>query len=84
MMEAKVLAGWILVALYVSAIIVLVVRGARRTKGVADYALGNIAFSPVAVGLALAASTTSAATFIINPGLVAYFTQRAKTALSPE
>ncbi|MDX1645161.1 MAG: sodium:solute symporter, partial [Thermoanaerobaculia bacterium] len=27
----------------------------------------------VAVGLALAASTTSAATFIINPGLVAYF-----------
>jgi len=72
-MEAKILAGWILVALYVGAIIILVVRGARRTKGVADYALGNIAFSPVAVGLALAASTTSAATFIINPGLVAYF-----------
>jgi sodium/pantothenate symporter len=80
-MEAKVLAGWILVALYVSAIIVLVVRGARRTKGVADYALGNIAFSPIAVGLALAASTTSAATFIINPGLVAYFGLSAVFAL---
>jgi sodium/pantothenate symporter len=72
-MEAKILASWLLVALYAVAIIALVVRGARRTKGVADYALGNIAFSPVAVGLALAASTTSAATFIINPGLVAYF-----------
>jgi len=72
-METNVLASWILVALYVGAIVTLVVRGARRTKGVADYALGNIAFSPIAVGLALAASTTSAATFIINPGLVAYF-----------
>ncbi len=49
------------------------VRGARRNKSVADYAVGTLAFSPVAVGLALAASTTSAATFIINPGLVAYF-----------
>ncbi len=47
-MEAKVLAGWILVALYVGVIIVLVVRGARRTKGVADYALGSIAFSLLA------------------------------------
>ncbi len=72
-MDAQTTAGWVLVALYVSAIVVLVVRGARRTRGVADYAVGNIAFSPVAVGLALAASTTSAATFIINPGLVAYF-----------
>ena len=80
-MEAKVLAGWILVALYMSAIIVLVVRGARRTKDVADYALGTIAFSPIAVGLALAASTTSAATFIINPGLVAYFGLSAVFAL---
>ena len=70
-----------LVALYATAIIVLVVRGARRNKSVADYAVGNIAFSPVAVGLALAASTTSAATFIINPGLVAYFGLSAVFAL---
>ncbi len=72
-MEAKVLASWLLIAGYAAAIIALVVRGARRNKSVEDYAVGNIAFSPVAVGLALAASTTSAATFIINPGLVAYF-----------
>jgi sodium/pantothenate symporter len=71
--DPKTLASWLLVLAYVSIILVLVVRGARRNRSVADYALGNIAFSPVAVGLALAASTTSAATFIINPGLVAYF-----------
>ncbi len=80
-MEAKILASWILVAGYVATILVLVVRGARRNKSVADYAVGNIAFSPLAVGLALAASTTSAATFIINPGLVAYFGLAAVFAL---
>ena len=72
-MTAQAMAGWILVTLYAATIIVLVVRGARRNRSVADYAVGNIAFSPLAVGLALAASTTSAATFIINPGFVAYF-----------
>ncbi len=72
-MAPELVASWILVVVYAIVILTLVVRGARRNKSVADYALGNIAFSPVAVGLALAASTTSAATFIINPGLVAYF-----------
>ena len=72
-MTATVLASWVLVLAYAAAILTLVVRGARRNRSVADYAVGSIAFSPVAVGLALAASTTSAATFIINPGLVAYF-----------
>jgi sodium/pantothenate symporter len=72
-MDPKIVASWLLVLGYAAAIVVLVVRGARRNKSVSDYAVGSIAFSPVAVGLALAASTTSAATFIINPGLVAYF-----------
>lgn len=72
-MDPKILASWILIVVYVATILGLVVRGARRNRSVADYAVGNLAFSPVAVGLALAASTTSAATFIINPGLVAYF-----------
>lgn len=51
----------------------LVVRGARKTTNIADYALGNLVFSPAAVGLALAASMTSAATFIINPGLIGLY-----------
>jgi sodium/pantothenate symporter len=80
-MEVKVLASWLLVVSYAITISVLVVRGARRNRSVADYAVGNIVFSPVAVGLALAASTTSAATFIINPGLVAYFGLSAAFAL---
>ncbi len=72
-MEVKILASWLVVLGYAGAIVALVIHGARRNRNISDYAVGNIAFSPVAVGLALAASTTSAATFIINPGLVAYF-----------
>jgi sodium/pantothenate symporter len=72
-MDPKITAGSVLIILYAATILTLVVRGARRNRSVADYAVGNIAFSPLAVGLALAASTTSAATFIINPGFVAYF-----------
>ncbi len=66
-------AGWILVLVYTAVVLYFVVRGARKTKSISDYALGNIAFSPVAVGLALAASMTSAATFIINPGFIALY-----------
>ena len=66
-------AGWILVIAYSAVILFFVFRGARKTKNINDYALGNILFSPVAVGLSLAASMTSAATFIINPGFIAYY-----------
>ena len=66
-------AGWILVTLYSAVIIYFVIRGAVKTKSIDDYAVGNISFSPYAVGLALAASMTSAATFIINPGFIAYY-----------
>ncbi len=66
-------AGWAVVAAYAAVILFFVVRGARRNRSVADYALGSVTFSPVAVGLALAASMTSAATFIINPGFIALY-----------
>lgn len=64
---------WIAVIAYMALILFFVIRGAIQTKNISDYALGNIAFSPIAVGLALAASMTSAATFIINPGFIAYY-----------
>ncbi|MEL6559924.1 MAG: sodium:solute symporter [Bacteroidota bacterium] len=64
---------WVAVGFYMALILYFVIRGALKTKSISDYALGNIAFSPVAVGLALAASMTSAATFIINPGFIAYY-----------
>lgn len=71
--ESMNVAGWVLVLLYALIILGFVIRGARRNKSMADYAVGNLSFSPVAVGLALAASMTSAATFIINPGFIALY-----------
>ncbi len=64
---------WILVTLYAALIIYFVVKGARNIKNMSDYAVGSVIFSPAAVGLSLAASMTSAATFVINPGLIANF-----------
>ena len=64
---------WMAVGAYAAFILYFVIRGALKTKNISDYAIGNISFSPVAVGLALAASMTSAATFIINPGFIAYY-----------
>ena len=66
-------AGWILIVLYMLIILYFVIRGALRTKNISDYAVGIIAFSPIFVGLSLAASMTSAATFIINPGFIALY-----------
>jgi sodium/pantothenate symporter len=62
-----------LLALYGAAILYFVIRGAMRIKSISDYAVGSIQFSPVVVGLSLAASITSAATFIINPGFIALY-----------
>lgn len=62
----------LLIMVYIVFTLYLVIRGARKTKTISDYALGS-GFSPVVVGLSLAASITSAATFIINPGFVAMF-----------
>ena len=67
------IAVWISLALYATVILYFVIRGARRTKTMSDYATGTFQFSPAAIGLSLAAGMTSAATFIINPGFVAYY-----------
>jgi sodium/pantothenate symporter len=64
---------WIVLVLYIACIVFFVVRGALRTKNIADYATGSMNFSPSFLGLSLAASISSAATFIINPGFVAYY-----------
>ncbi|PIE18059.1 MAG: sodium:solute symporter [Proteobacteria bacterium] len=63
----------ILLGVYCAIVLALVIRGALKTKSMADYAVGSMAFSPLVVGLSLAASMMSAATFIINPGLIALF-----------
>ena len=58
-----VIAAWALIGVYSVLVLFFVVRGARRTTSMADYALGILAFNPALVGLSLAASMTSAATF---------------------
>lgn len=64
---------WILISIYASLVLYFVIKGALSIKSISDYAVGNVSFSPVAIGLSLAASITSAATFVINPGLIAVY-----------
>lgn len=63
----------VLLVLYALVILFFVIRGALKAKSITDYAIGNIGFPPWVVGLSLAASMTSAATFIINPGFIALY-----------
>ncbi|MEL6869169.1 MAG: hypothetical protein AAFO81_05160 [Pseudomonadota bacterium] len=44
--------------------------GYRRTQGFGSFAIGDAQMNPVVVGITLAASTASAATFIVNPGFI--------------
>ncbi|GIV58016.1 MAG: sodium:solute symporter [Rhodothermaceae bacterium] len=44
--------------------------GMRGARGLVGFSVGSRTVSPVMVGLSLAANLTSAATFVINPGLV--------------
>jgi SSS family solute:Na+ symporter/sodium/pantothenate symporter len=62
--------AWALFALYLAGTAWLGWMGYRRTADFSSFALGNRAIGPVVVGITLAASTASAATFIINPGFV--------------
>lgn len=68
-----IIAGWVLMAVYVAVTLFFVIRGALKVKTIDDYTVGNVNFPPWTIGFALAASMTSAATFVINPGLVANF-----------
>jgi sodium/pantothenate symporter len=65
--------GWLAVGAYATIALALAWRGARKTGGVASYAVGNRDLPAPVVGLSLAAQLTSVATFVINPGLVHAF-----------
>ncbi|GAB4328801.1 MAG: sodium/pantothenate symporter [Calditrichia bacterium] len=58
------------IALYTLSIIGLLVFSRRFQKSFESFAVGSRTDSPIFVGLSLAANMTSAATFVINPGLV--------------
>ncbi|MEJ2503621.1 MAG: sodium:solute symporter [Gemmatimonadota bacterium] len=62
--------SWALFGLYVVFVSWIAWRSQRRTESMESYSVGTRQVSPVAVGMSLAASLTSAATFVINPGLI--------------
>ena len=63
----------IVLAIYGLLILFFVIRGALKAKSIRDYAIGNMGFPSWIVGLSLAASMTSAATFVINPGFISLY-----------
>ena len=62
--------AWALFIVYLLGTSWLGWQGFRRTSGFSSFAIGNRAMHPLVVGITLAASVSSAATFIINPGFV--------------
>ncbi|MEX2495387.1 MAG: sodium:solute symporter family protein [Woeseia sp.] len=62
--------AWTLFAAYLAGTAWLGWLAYRRTTDFSSFAVGNRNMHPVVVGITLAASVASAATFIINPGFV--------------
>ncbi|MEL6943520.1 MAG: hypothetical protein AAFO82_12690, partial [Bacteroidota bacterium] len=62
--------AWVLFSIYLLGTSYLGWLGFKRTKGFGSFAIGDGDLSPIVVGITLAASTASAATFIINPGFI--------------
>ena len=61
---------YLLCGFYVLVIYALSWIGMRRTKDIKGFAIGNRDMSPYLIGVTLAASISSTATFVINPGFV--------------
>jgi sodium/pantothenate symporter len=55
---------------YLVAVYWLSVLGMRKTKSLRSFAVGNKDMGPVLVGVVMASSIASTATFVINPGFV--------------
>lgn len=64
---------WIVFLLYICITMFLAYLGKKKTVSLSSYAIGNRSMNPWIVAFALAASMTSTATFIINPGIVYAF-----------
>ncbi|MFQ6116080.1 MAG: sodium:solute symporter family protein [bacterium] len=64
------LLSWLLFLAYVITTFYRAWLGQKKTHSLESYAIGNRDMSPWVVGIALAASMTSTATFVINPGII--------------
>ena len=61
---------YVLVIVYIFFTYALSIAGMRKAKSLAGFSIGNKDMSPYLVGVTLAASIASSATFLINPGFV--------------
>lgn len=61
---------YVIVGVYALLVYWLSWKGMRRTSSVEGFSIGNKDMSPYLVGITLAASISSTATFVINPGFV--------------
>lgn len=64
---------WIIFLIYIFVTIYLAYLGNKKTQSLSSYAVGDRKMNPWIVAFALAASMTSTATFVINPGIVYAF-----------
>jgi Na+/panthothenate symporter len=62
--------AWGFFLVYLTAVSLAAFVGIQKMTGFASFSVGSREVSPVFVGLSLAANLTSAATFVINPGLI--------------
>jgi len=62
--------AWIFFGVYLVLVSLAAFVGIKKMSGFASFSVGSRNVSPVFVGMSLAANLTSAATFIINPGLI--------------
>ncbi len=61
---------WALLVFYLVATSALAWMGHKKTSDLESFALGKGDMNPIVVGITLASSIASSATFIINPGFV--------------
>lgn len=61
---------YVLLFIFVALTFYLSYIGMKKTKGLKGFSIGNKDMSPVVVGITMAASISSTATFVINPGFV--------------
>lgn len=59
-----------LTALFVFATFWLAFKGMKKTQTLKGFSIGNQDMSPILIGITMAASISSTATFVINPGFV--------------
>ncbi len=61
---------YLIMGVYVGLTYWLSVRGMRKAKNLTGFSIGNKDLAPSIVGITMAASVASSATFVINPGFV--------------